>query len=92
MSDQPNPSKGSLFTVNSVSTKGVETQLKRIADALEAYLRLAHGWNMTAPTPIKGGGGNVEDEVSYSSDKDTFKNDLEESIRSLPEEVKEELL
>ena len=91
MSDQPNPSKGSLFTVNSVSTKGVEKQLARIADCLEIIIRYEYGHNVTVPKPIEGG-GKVEDEVSYSSDKDTFRNDLEESIRALPDEVKDELL
>ena len=81
-----------LLNVNSVSTKGVETQLKRIADSLEAIVRLQYGYNMTAPKPLLNS-GNTEDEVSYSTDSATFKQELESALRGgPPDESKEELL
>lgn len=86
------PISKSLLNVNSVSTKGIETQLKRIADSLETIVRLQWGWNMTAPKPLPNASG-TEDEVSYSTDHETFKQELEAALRGgPPDESKEELL
>lgn len=82
----------SLLNVNSVSTKGIEKQLTRIADCLETIIRIEYNWNMTAPKPLPNS-SSTEDEVSYSSDQETFKQELEASLRGgPPDESKEELI
>lgn len=76
-----------------MSLKGVETQLKRIADALEVIVRQEYGWNMTAPVPIKSGDGKQEDEVDYANDEATFKRELEREVREIArDESHDELL
>lgn len=56
----------SLLTVTRL--KGVETQLTRIADCLEAYLSHVHHYNMTAPSPLAEPG---DESIEYSDDEKT---------------------
>lgn len=58
-----------LLSITRVNLKGVEAELRRIADALEAYLSVVHNYNLRPPQPIASN-GNVEDaSVEYSDDQ-----------------------
>ena len=49
--------------------KGVERELKRIADGIEVYLRIAHNYNLTAPQPFDV--GKEPESLEYSDDEKT---------------------
>jgi len=49
--------------------KGVERELKRIADGIEVYLRIAHNYNLTAPKPLDA--GKEPESLEYSDDEKT---------------------
>ena len=57
----------SLLTI--VRLRGVERELKRIADGIEVYLRIAHNYNLTAPKPLDT--GKEPESLEYSDDEKT---------------------
>ena len=59
----------SWLTVN-VGTKDITRELKRIADALEAWLRIVHNYNLTVP-PVPPDDTSEPASVSYASDEKT---------------------
>ncbi len=69
-----------LLTI--VRLKPVETQLKRIADGIEAHLRLAYNYNLSAPKPMEDSGREPES-LEYSDDEKTTLVEAKEFIDSL---------
>jgi len=55
--------------INITRLKGVETQLKRLADIGEMWLRLAYNYNMTAPKVVDP--GKEPESLEYSDDEKT---------------------
>lgn len=60
--------------------KRVVAQLKRIADALETLLRLQFAYVTTPPKRTE---PMEEEDVSYASNEDTLKRELEEARREI---------
>lgn len=67
-----------FINVTRVNLKGVETELRRIADALEAYLAVAHNYHMRAPQPIAG--GDEEATVAYADDATSARQEIMDDL------------
>lgn len=62
-----------LISITRINLKGVESELRRIADAMEAYLSHVHGYNMRAPKPLPSDPAADEASVGYSDDATSAK-------------------
>lgn len=67
----------SLFKVTAVDVKPVVAELRRVADAMEAYMRIEHNYHLTPPKPL--GPDTGEDAtVAYANDESTALRELRE--------------
>lgn len=74
--------KRALFEYIRVDNSGVERELKRIADAFEAFLQQSFGY-VTHPTPLTV--DDKGDEVAYTDDVKTLAQDLRDLQRTFAE-------
>ncbi len=75
-----------LFKVVSVDVEPVVHELRRLADGLEAYLRLAYNYNLTPPKPIKSDTPSEPESVGYSDDEALALAELRDQFETLKKE------
>lgn len=70
-----------------VPLRDIAKQLTRIANTLDQLLIQAYGYHMTPPKADTSG---IEPDVSYSTNDDTLRLEIEDAIKGVPPELLEE--
>lgn len=69
-----------LVNIVRADMKPVVRELARIADALEVYLQIAHGYNMRVPTAVPDD-GEERSSLAYYSDLEAVKQEVEAAMK-----------
>jgi len=69
----------SWFNFHVTDTKPLTTELRRIGDLFETYLRVAYDYHVTPPKPLAP--SDEPDSVSYASDETLAKQEMLDEIK-----------